>query len=98
MSLPTISRLPDLIGSKPIAAFPTVVFPEPDSPTKPTISPGKISSEKFFTAVNAGIRPLLGYSIVTSRILRTGWASRETLSSRFLDEPSFGTAASNCLV
>ena len=40
ISLPTISNLPDLTGSSPIAALPTVVLPEPDSPTSPTISPG----------------------------------------------------------
>ena len=72
MSVPAIASSPDLIGINPIAARPTVVFPEPDSPTSPTISPGKISKLKFFTAVKAGIRPRFGYSIVTSRKVRTG--------------------------
>ena len=43
-----------------MAARPTVVFPDPDSPTRPTISPGKISSEKSFTATNSGTRPRFG--------------------------------------
>ncbi|CAB4933540.1 unannotated protein [freshwater metagenome] len=77
-----------------------MVLPEPDSPTKPTISPGKISRLKFLTAVNAGIRPRFGYSIVTFSSLRTGagFALSEYGKSRFLLEPNLGTAPSRACV
>ena len=100
ISVPTISILPSLIGSNPIAARPTVVLPEPDSPTKPTISPGNIWRLNSFTAVNAGIRPRFGYSIVTFSKFKTG--AMPLLGSafriRFALVPSLGTAANNSLV
>ena len=34
------SRVPSAIGRRPMAARPTVVLPEPDSPTRPVTSPG----------------------------------------------------------
>ena len=77
-----------------MAARPTVVFPEPDSPTRPTISPGKISKLKSVTARNAGIRPLFGYSIETFLRLRTaGSPTKSGASVRTATEPSLGTAA-----
>ena len=97
ISFPTTSIFPSLIGSRPIDARPTVVFPEPDSPTRPTISPRKISKLKFLTATNAGIRPRFGYSIVTFSSLRTGDLS-VIVSSRFFDDPSFGTAPNSSFV
>ena len=40
MSIPATVRVPSTTGSRPTAARPIVVLPEPDSPTRPTTSPG----------------------------------------------------------
>ena len=99
MSLPATSILPATVGSNPIAARPTVVLPEPDSPTNPTISPGKISKLNSVTARNAGTRPLFGYSIETFSNFNTGGRPTSSGSSvRTATEPSFGTAPSNSCV
>ena len=51
-------------------------------------------------ATKAGIRPRFGYSIVTFSNFKTGagLALSEYGSSRFFEDPSFGTAPSSCWV
>ena len=54
-SMPSSTMLPEAIlplpGRRRMTAKPDVVLPQPDSPTRPTHSPGEISSEKSSTAV-----------------------------------------------
>ena len=99
MLFPATEIVPSTIGNNPIAARPTVVFPEPDSPTRPTISPGKISRLKSVTARNAGTRPFFGYSIETFSSFSTGGKPTSSgFNVRTATDPSLGTAASNCCV
>ena len=41
MSRPSKVIAPPVTGARPSTARPSVVLPEPDSPTRPTVSPGK---------------------------------------------------------
>ncbi|CAB4890035.1 unannotated protein [freshwater metagenome] len=74
MFTPTTSRVPSLTGSRPTAARPSVVLPDPDSPTSPTVSPGYTSNVMPSAARKAGTRPRFGYSMATSRKLSAGVA------------------------
>ena len=40
ISWPRYRMLPPVTGARPSTARPRVVLPEPDSPTRPTVSPG----------------------------------------------------------
>ena len=66
MSWPATTSFPEWMGSRPIAARPRVVLPEPDSPTSPTTSPSWIFRSMSLAARKAGTRPCFGYSIATS--------------------------------
>jgi hypothetical protein len=50
ISLPSNTTLPEVIGALPKIARPVVLFPDPDSPTNPSVSPGAISKLTFSTA------------------------------------------------
>src|ERR1700716_3028856 len=52
MSNPANVTVPLLIGAKPRIALPTVDFPDPDSPTRPTVSRGAIVKLTESTARN----------------------------------------------
>ena len=54
----------------------------------------------FLAATNAGIRPRFGYSMVTFSNFNTGAGFALSLygSSRFFDDPSFGTDPKSCWV
>lgn len=43
MSVPSSRMRPDVTGASPRTARPIVVLPEPDSPTRPSVSPGAMS-------------------------------------------------------
>jgi hypothetical protein len=43
MSRPCSLTVPDAGGCRPSTALPMVDFPDPDSPTRPTVSPGMMS-------------------------------------------------------
>ena len=49
---------------------PTVVFPDPLSPTSPSASPGRMAKETPFTAVSS-LPPLIGKRLTNPSILRT---------------------------
>ena len=75
MLVPSTDAVPSTNGSSPTMARPIVVFPEPDSPTRPTTSPCSMVKLTPSTARNAGDRPRLGYSMATSRRSTTSSAS-----------------------
>ena len=53
ISLSAWKMRPDVWMSSPAMARSSVVLPQPDGPRKQTNSPGKISREMSFSAVNA---------------------------------------------
>ena len=69
---PATSKLPPATGSRPSAARPIVVLPEPDSPTSPTTSPRPIVRETSSTARKTGWLPRLGYSSTRFSATRIG--------------------------
>ena len=50
ISLPSKKTCPEVAFSKCKIVLPRVVFPQPDSPTKPMVSPLKILKETLLTA------------------------------------------------
>ncbi len=52
--------LPPVTGASPSTARPRVDFPEPDSPTRPTVSPGRMSMETPFRARKGAPADALG--------------------------------------
>jgi hypothetical protein len=59
MSCPCSSTRPDVGGCRPSTALPMVDLPEPDSPTRPSVSPGAMSKLTPSTAGGAvrALRP-----------------------------------------
>ena len=49
-SLPSKSTCPSVAGSSRMTVRPSVVFPQPDSPTSPSVSPRRISRLTSSTA------------------------------------------------
>jgi hypothetical protein len=49
---PSNSMDPPVTGASPRIARPSVVLPDPDSPTRPTVSPGAMSIDTPFSARN----------------------------------------------
>src|ERR1700689_1708294 len=53
MSSPLITIEPDVGGSRATIIRPGVVLPQPDSPTRPNVSPGRTSNDTSDTACTA---------------------------------------------
>ena len=50
ISRPLISTLPEVGASSPSSILASVLLPQPDSPTRPSVSPLRMRSETLFTA------------------------------------------------
>ncbi len=77
ISIPSNSIEPSVLGIRPMTKRPRVVFPQPDSPTIPTVSPLWISKSTPSTArtwavTGENIPALIGNHFLALRILIKG--------------------------
>src|SRR5207249_7868930 len=70
-STPSKKMFPEVTGNNWVISRPSVDFPQPDSPTRPTVSPGKTSKLTRSTALTLAPRPA-GKCLTTSSARSSG--------------------------
>src|SRR5207249_5629707 len=73
-STPSKKMFPEVTGNNWVISRPSVDFPQPDSPTRPTVSPGKTSKLTRSTALTLAPRPA-GKCLTTSSPRSSGTRS-----------------------
>src|SRR5262249_28565463 len=73
MSRPSNRTVPDAGLTRPSSAFPMVLLPEPDSPTRPSVWPLSISKLTLSTARNGWCRPRLNSTDRRRTLSSGGW-------------------------